>query len=153
MDRLPLDLVRSLAARAWLYPGAVLGAVAGAVLLLAAIFLYLRRRHSGVARQVRSLAREGHPPATIARRTGLSRDAVALALKVGAERRILPAPARIAGTQGTPASFGAAMQVAASNPLESLPEEWSRPARALPPRRARILRFRNRTTAWASSTE
>jgi hypothetical protein len=153
MDRLPLDLVRSIAARAWLYPGAVLGAVAGTALVAVAIVLYLRRRRRGVARQVRSLARDGHAPAAIARRTGLSRDAVALALKVGAERRILPAPARIAGKPSAPASFGDAMQVAASKPLTSLPEEWSRPARALPPRRARILRFRNRTTVWASSTE
>ncbi len=100
---------------------------------------WLRRRRRRRARQVRSLARHGHAPATIARRTGLSRDAVALALAVGSERRILPAPARIAGKPAAPHSFGDAMQVAVRNPLESLPEEWSRPARALPRRRVRIL--------------
>lgn len=115
---------------------------------------WLLRRRRRVARQVHSLARDGHAPATIARRTGLSRDAVALALTVGSERRILPAPARIAGKTSAPVSFGEAMQVASSKPLEALPDEWSRPARALPRRRVRILpRFGKRTTAWASSTE
>jgi hypothetical protein len=100
---------------------------------------WLLRRRRRRARQVHSLARDGHAPAAIARRTGLSRDAVALALTVGSERRILPAPARIAGKPSATGSFGDAMQVAVSNPLESLPEEWSRPARALPRRRVRIL--------------
>jgi hypothetical protein len=153
LDQLPLDVVRSLAARAWLYPEIVIGAVAGAMLLLTVLLVARRRRRGPISRKVVSLARGGHAPAVIARRTGLSRDAVAMALHVGGNRPILPEPARIAGANDRPTSFVDAMQVASSNPLTELPDEWSRPARALPPRWARLLPLRNRTTAWASSTE
>ncbi len=143
LDQLPLEVVRSLAARAWLYPEIVIGAVAGTALLLTVLLVARRRRRGPISRKVVSLARGGHAPAVIARRTGLSRDAVAMALHVGGNRPILPEPARIAGTGERPRSFDDAMQVAASNPLTELPEEWSRPARALPPRWARLLPLRN----------
>ena len=135
-----LDFLRPLADRVGVYPEALLGAGAAMVLLLA-ITLFLRSRRGGIARQVLLLARGGHAPATIARRTGLSRDAVAMALHVGGGRPILPPTARIAGTTLRPASFGEALQTASRHPLESLPEEWSRPARALPSWRARFLSF------------
>jgi hypothetical protein len=135
-----LDFLRPLADRVGVYPEALLGAGAVVVLFLA-IMVILRSRRGGIARQVLLLARGGHAPATIARRTGLSRDAVAMALHVGGGRPILPPTARIAGTGPRPASFGEALQSASRHPLEALPEEWSRPVRTLPSRRARFLSF------------
>jgi hypothetical protein len=153
MEKISLDLVRSLAARAWLYPEIAVGALAGLVLLLALLIFARSRRRGPVARQVLSMARGGHAPAVIARRTGLSRDAVAMTIHVGGGRPNLPQAARIAGTTTNASSFGDAMQTASRQPLAELPEFWSRPVRTLPSRWARLLPFRNRTTAWASSTE
>lgn len=83
-------------------------AVCGVVLLLAAgAWLYRRsRRSGGIGRSdlARSLAAQGVASAEIARRTGLSRDAVAMLLPDGpaavAGRRNLPAPARSSAPAG-----------------------------------------------------
>jgi hypothetical protein len=136
-------------------------AAAGAALLLALLVgavLQLRRPRPRAAQRVRDLARRGVAPAEIARRTRLSRDAVALALSVesaAAVRRNLPSSARIAAPEsagpGAP-SFGAALQIAERQRDTGAAPDAPLRARPLPPRRPRTFTFQ-RSAAWASSPE
>jgi hypothetical protein len=136
-------------------------AAAGAALvlaLLAGAVLQLRRRRPRSTQRVLALARQGVAPAEIARRTRLSRDAVALALSVesaATERRNLPSSARIAAPKSaapSAPSFGAALQIAERQRLAGVAPTAPSRARPLPPRRPRTFTFQ-RSAAWASSPE
>jgi hypothetical protein len=152
-----LPLLDALVARV----GGPLPLVSGAALLLsfaAAALVRRRRPRLPRHRQVAVLAGQGLGIPEIARRTRLSRDAVALALQVeraAEERRNLPSTARIAARE-TPgessATFGVAMQVAERQRHVAGGAVEAGRARPLPPRRARTFTL-HRTAAWASSPE
>lgn len=154
-----LETVLRLLESSPVHPGA-LAALGGVALAILALLLVIRpRRRGGSApRQVRALARQGLSTPEIARRTGLSRDAVALAMQVenaAPGRRNLPSAARIAGQPAAPATFREAMQVASRQQVAQTEAVPPRAARPLPLSRLRALLLfpRTRTAAWASSTE
>jgi hypothetical protein len=139
VERLVLQ-ARPLLAEPWASPA--LAALAGVLLACLCAPLLLRRRGAPAApefatldAQVHALAAEGAAYAEIARRTGLSRDAVGLMLRVAAHRQNSPLAAASAVAVPARAPVRSAVeeaQVSFNQRLAEFAAGRRRPARALP---------------------